>query len=476
MSMFSIQDHSFIDQLLAEYDSNQKIFSKITQKLAQAATPTRQTQATPYKIANKKTEQLAASKIDFSKILVIVPETQRDKLPQENKDNPVERALSAHRQGLDLIINCSQDVSKYALISELYLQSLLQATGPGLHLFLVSQDDAYTLGHWLGTTTFTHGLKRAWSSAFQNEISHEKLMLDYLNLLQKTLTLHLPNKKTNPYALCAVLSLIPNFSKKIFFENFNPKTKIFTGETTRKVAQATYLSLNKHLGDKQVHTKISLAIDEGFEFLSQNGLDIVHEDQCALSKFRETLQKMRASIASNDLPALSKLVEWNLSFFRLDGKNDLSLKFYQIYFLFMGRLCAISREKFQDVKNDSIPKEKFSSFIPRLTETATVIENFEQIYKQIDSLATTKTFIVTTSFFECMGNQERDKFFSLPLRSFFLYGHDQRLPEEWHKLTALIPKVLQEAKQRYFQEPAPFHAIFADNCSRQISCTSEKSS
>lgn len=466
--MTSIREHSFIDQLLFEYNSNQNILNKTSQQQAQAPPP--------LKTTKKKTQPVVTSRVDFSQLHFCVPETQKDKFAKESAANPVERALSAYRQGLDLTISCPSPEPKYALISELYVQSLLHAAGPGLHLFLVSNDDSHPLGHWLGTTVFTNGLKRAWGQVLQDETNHEMLMNDYLNLLKHTLTLRLPDRKTNAHALHAVLGLIPRFSQKVFFEKFNSKTKLFTEAATRQVSRATSLSLKEHIGEKQVLEKLSLAIDETLVFFPQNILESSRQNQSVFEQLHTLLQKMRALIASHDVEALWKSLDWYLCFFRLNYVDDSFVKFYQIYYLFIGKLCAIVPKPHQDLKEDPIPKKDFSPFLLRLSETATVIEGVDQLYKQINPQTTNKTVILSSFIFGKLDSQQLDRLFSLPLRSFILYGHDVREYQEWQKLKAFIPKILQEAKHHYPQEPTPLHAIFADYDSRPVACISEKSS
>jgi len=465
--MFSIGNSSFIDQLLFEYDSNQKLINKNTSQSLDSRTQqlfytTAAKQPTPAigKVAKKQKIPPNPPKV-YPEPHISVPESQQAQLQGQTC---LDLALSAFKQRLDLTIKGQDCIPKYDLLGELYLQGILQSA-PGLHLFIVAKGEEMCLANFIGTTVFANGMKRAWQKALQDPTNHERLLVRYIELLQDAYQLKLPDRKFNNHALRAVLSLLTEFPEKLICDGFRPSKTIFTDGATRKAGHAAYLHLKNILNESSALQAISAATKEALYLLRDTEPNSLGQNHYAARHLCETLQKVQTACADMNHKVLAHELKWSLYLFPIEKGKPYCIVIYHAFYVFVSRLCAISLEESKTSQFPDLSLDQFFNFISNFREMATVIKNKEHLYTQANPLSCNKTVVIQADALDAFTKEDFDLLFSLPLRSYYLYGHDQTVPQEWQKLLSFLPKIAHEAKSHSPQEPLPFHALFTETIS-----------
>lgn len=471
--MNGISAGSFIDELLAEYRKNQLCL--IEQKPVAA---------TRYVFPSTAPSVLPIPLVRFntlSALVISVPKEQLShvrakrlteqvgwyNLRQTDHDKiEIEKVLACFDQQLDVSIRGISVMQRTHLVAELYFQAVTELPF-GRHLVVTTNEEQVNVHKTLQNETLVHAIHTLWRLAIQRKPNHALLMDQCLKLLLSSFGWKTHQNKFYYEAMARILSLCAHFPKEQFLQGIANTKSLQTHGATEKVRAALFATISSLFGyatsDKEASAKKMLdAIDEAQLILKKN-----RANHLPTASFKSRLEEVGNFLKSSAIyvqgAVLKEQLDRSLILGQVDKKEQEGVVIYQAFYLFLMRLCSLSREAPVAIDASSYPAdhliESSLNTFPyqlQLITWATDLEHPQSLRSN--------SLVMSVDTFQKLRPEQQKGLFAIPLRSLYVIAGESKKPYESNQaFNQATQKVLEEAKQRFPNEPLPYRIICYDS-------------
>jgi len=362
----------------------------------------------------------------------------------------IEVALAAFDQRVAVALNSNESYQHQRVLCELHMQALINSRA-GLHLLIIPQDQRTAVLERL-TIAYWEGVETVFRVLIQETALHGQLLTKAISLLLQSFQWRKPTevKKYDYETIGTLLRIISLFPRELLLKKVLATGRLVNQESISKVRVATVAHIRRNQSAKDFRAKVIALIDQTLALVTDR-------ENIARRSFVKDLQMVKSAILNSNAELssfFSIFLQQCQGMHLYYGRDDINGAYY---FLTSG-ICSITcEERSLKPTQEYASTENLIDFLNACPHTiSTTLGAWDQHSSQ------SKTYITTPDTLGLFTEQDFEKLLQKPIRSLYFYGYDSSLKQEWNRMYLLTPKLVEQIKQRYPGEPAPFRAIFSE--------------